>query len=53
MSPKARDDLVWWSLVLILNGLASWLMEIPFWLLPAAAAAYVVVVFAIERFMKG
>lgn len=49
MSQKARDDLAWWATVLTLNGAASWLMEIPFWLLPATWLAYVALCFLVER----
>lgn len=52
MSPKARDDLTWWAFLLALNGVASWLMGIPFWLLPAAWAAYVGLCFLVEMVIR-
>lgn len=49
MSPKARDDAAWWALVLTLNWVACWLMDIPCWLLPAAWLFYVALCFLVER----
>lgn len=52
MSPMARDSLVWWGGVAVLNGVASWLMEIPFWLLPVAFLGLVALSWAAEKVFR-
>lgn len=47
-----KGAVTWWGGLFILNAAASWLMDIPMWLIPGYMVLYTVAALAIDTVMN-